>query len=94
MRLPRVRLTVRRMTVAVAVVVASLLVMRVMDVNVSLGQPPEFGWTTYPMVAVVHWANPHGSLSPRKLPPTEIRGVMLGTLVTWADGTKTLYIHR
>jgi hypothetical protein len=68
--------------------------MRAVGFNVSLGRPPEFGWTAYPMLAVARWAEPGGSLPPGKLPPRQVREVVLGTLVTWADGTQTLYIHR
>jgi hypothetical protein len=67
--------------------------MRAVGFNVRLGQPPEFGWTAYP-VLVLHWAEPGGSLPPGKLPPRRSQEVKIGTLVTWADGTKTLYIHR
>jgi hypothetical protein len=80
--------------VGVAVLVGSGLLMRAVGFDVRLGQPPEFGWTAYPMLAVAHWAEPGGSLPPEKLPPRRSQEVKVGTLVTWADGTKTLYIHR
>ena len=94
MRWPTARRLLRWSLVAAAVLVTSGLIMRAMGFNVRLGQPPEFGWTAYPMLAVAHWAQPGDSLPPGKLPPSRSREVMLGTLVTWADGTKTLYIHR
>jgi hypothetical protein len=79
--------------VGVAVLLGSVFLMKAVGFNVRLGQPPEFGWTAYPMM-VIHWAEPGGSLPPGKLPPRRFEDVKIGTLVTWADGTKTLYIHR
>jgi hypothetical protein len=79
--------------VGVAVLLGSGLLMRAVGFSVRLGQPPEFGWTAYPML-VVHWAEPGGSLAPEILPPRRFQEVKICTLVTWADGTKTLYIHR
>jgi hypothetical protein len=80
--------------VGVAVLLGSGLLIRAVGIDVRLGQPPEFGRTAYPMLAVAHWADPSGSLPPGKLPPRRSQEVKVGTLVTWADGTKTLYIHR
>ncbi len=93
MRWLRDRRLLRWSLVGVVVLLGSGLVMREVGFNVRLAQPPEFGWTAYPLL-VVHWAEPGGSLPPGKLPPRRSREVKIGTLVTWADGTKTLYIHR
>lgn len=94
MRLPSVRMVLRGLLIAMVCVGAPALVFRATGLSISLGRPPEFGWTSYPMMAVVHWAEPDGSLIPGKLPPRRLRRTSLGTLVTWADGTKTLYVHR
>jgi hypothetical protein len=80
--------------VGAALLLGSGLVMRAAGLNVRLGQPLEFGWTGYPMLAVARWADPGGLLPSGKLPLRQFREVMLGTVVTWADGTKTLYVHR
>jgi hypothetical protein len=93
MRRPTVRRAVQGLAIAVVLVAASGVIMRAIGVSVCLGQSPELGWTAYPMLAVAHWAGPGGPLAPGKLPPRQSREVMLGTLVTWADGTKALYIH-
>ncbi len=90
----RTRCVLRWSLVAIAVAIASSLIMRAVGFNLRLGQPPEFGWTAYPTLVLTHWTEPGGSLQPGKLPPRQSQGVMLGTLVTWADGTWTLYIHR
>jgi hypothetical protein len=83
-----------RWSVAVAMAfVVSVILMEAVGFNVRPRQPPEFGWTAYPMLAVAHWSEPGSPLPPGKLPPRQCRGVTLGTLVTWAAGTKTLYIH-
>jgi hypothetical protein len=94
MRCPTARGVLRWSLVGVAVLVASGLLMSAAGIDVRLGRPPEFGWTAYPILAVSHWGEPGGSLPPSKLPPRQSREVLLGTLVTWADGTKTLYLRR
>ena len=91
---PTVRRVLRWLVVAVAALVASGLIMRAARFNVRLGQPPEFGGTAYPMLVVAHGAEPGATLPPGTLDPRRSRDIMLGTLVTWADGTRTLYIHR
>jgi hypothetical protein len=58
MRWPPARRVLRWSVVAIAVLVAAGIIMRVVGLNVRLGQPPEFGWTAYPMLAVAHWAEP------------------------------------
>jgi hypothetical protein len=88
-----VRIALRGLLIAGIGLGALVLVMRATGLSISLGRPPEFGWTSYPMVKV-YWAEPAGSLTPGKLPPKRLRRTSLGTLVSWADGTRTLYVHR
>lgn len=94
MRRPRLRTALRSLLVAAAALAVLVLVLRAAAFSVSLGEPPEFGWTSNPTMTVVHWVKPDGSITPGKLPPRRCRGTPLGTLVTWAYGIRTLYIHR
>lgn len=94
MRLPSVRMVLRGLLIAVVGVGALAVVLRATGLSISLGRPPEFGWTSYPMLAVAHWAEPDGSHTAGKLPPKRLQKTALGTLVTRADGTRTFYVHR
>jgi hypothetical protein len=94
MRRPTVRPALQWLVVTVAVLAACGLIMRAAGMNVRLGPPAEFGWTAYPMMAVAHRAEPGNSLSQENLPPKQVRPLKFGTFVTWADGTRTLYIHQ
>lgn len=94
MRRPTLQIVFRGLLIAAVVVGGCSLVLRAAGVSISFGEPPEFGWTAYPILTVVHWAEPGGSLAPGKLPPKQMRRTRLGTVVIWADGTRTLYVHR
>jgi hypothetical protein len=76
MRWPTARLVLQGLLVAFVVLVTAGRLMKAVGLNVRFGQPPEFGWTLYPMVAVAHWAEPGGSLSPTKLPPRQSRELL------------------
>lgn len=94
MRWSTARLAWRWLVAVFAVLVACALILKAAGTGIRLGPPPEFGWTAYPMLAVMYRVEPSGSVPPAKVPPSRILRKKVGTLVTWADGTRTLHIDR
>ncbi|MFO0891618.1 MAG: hypothetical protein U0790_21045 [Isosphaeraceae bacterium] len=88
------RCLLRVVLASAAMLTCIVLPLWLLRLAVRIGSPPEFGVTAYPMLSVVHWADPGDSIPPGKLPPRDIRAIRPGMLVTWADGTRTVYLHR
>lgn len=75
---------------------ACALTLKTLGVAFHVGSPPALRMTIYPGIAIVHEtaAASAAELPISKLPPRRVRRLLLGTLVSWADGTTTIYIHR
>lgn len=93
MKLPR--LTLRRWLLGVFFsTLACGLTLKTLGVAFHVGRPPALRMTIYPLMTMVHETDGSAAFPTATLPPRRMRRVLFGTLVNWADGTTTIYIHR